>query len=189
MRTEIGIYFQRLLLCSTSFGRNVSHRNQRFQKYLMKIENIGTRHRDVVERPNGRERTCTPRNVHMVLSDFDGVVQSYDYPSVMDVHAQIARFMRPTWGAPGSCRPLMGPRLAPWTLLSGCKPEGYGGNRVSPKHNKIQRNTNGLHKLWDILYMWLPWKLALIASHQLLKRTCVTLHNFPWGLFTPTYWY
>ena len=32
---------------------------------------------------------------------------------------QMARFMRPTWGPPGSCRPQMGPMLAPWTLLSG----------------------------------------------------------------------
>ena len=27
--------------------------------------------------------------------------------------------MGPTWGPPGSCRPPMGPMLAPWTLLSG----------------------------------------------------------------------
>ena len=32
---------------------------------------------------------------------------------------QIARFIGPTWGPPGSCRPQMGPMLAPWTLLSG----------------------------------------------------------------------
>ena len=32
---------------------------------------------------------------------------------------QIARFMEPTWGPPGSCRPQRGPMLAPWTLLSG----------------------------------------------------------------------
>ena len=32
---------------------------------------------------------------------------------------KIARFMGPTWGSPGSCRPHMGPMLAPWTLLSG----------------------------------------------------------------------
>ena len=31
--------------------------------------------------------------------------------------SQIARFMGPTWGPPGSCRPQMGPMLAPWTLL------------------------------------------------------------------------
>ena len=30
-----------------------------------------------------------------------------------------AKFMGPTWGPPGSCRPQMGPMLAPWTLLSG----------------------------------------------------------------------
>ena len=33
--------------------------------------------------------------------------------------SQIARFMGPTWGPPGSCRPQVGPTLAPWTLLSG----------------------------------------------------------------------
>ena len=33
--------------------------------------------------------------------------------------SQIAKFMGPTWGPPGSCRPQMGPMLAPRTLLSG----------------------------------------------------------------------
>ena len=33
--------------------------------------------------------------------------------------AQIAKFMGPTWGPPGSCRPQMSPMLAPWILLSG----------------------------------------------------------------------
>ena len=32
---------------------------------------------------------------------------------------QITKFMGPTSGPPGSCRPQMGPMLAPWTLLSG----------------------------------------------------------------------
>ena len=32
---------------------------------------------------------------------------------------QIAKFMAATWGPPGSCRPQMGPMLAPLTLLSG----------------------------------------------------------------------
>ena len=35
------------------------------------------------------------------------------------VLTQIAKFMGKTWGPPGSCRPQMGPMLAPWTLLSG----------------------------------------------------------------------
>ena len=33
--------------------------------------------------------------------------------------SQIAKFMGPTWGPLGSCRPPMGPMLAPWILLSG----------------------------------------------------------------------
>ena len=32
---------------------------------------------------------------------------------------EIARFMGPTWGPPGSCRTQMGTMSAPWTLLSG----------------------------------------------------------------------
>ena len=31
----------------------------------------------------------------------------------------IAKFMGPTWGPHGSCRPQMDPMLAPWTFLSG----------------------------------------------------------------------
>ena len=34
-------------------------------------------------------------------------------------YTQIAKLMGPIWGPPGSCRPQMGPMLAPWTLLSG----------------------------------------------------------------------
>ena len=33
--------------------------------------------------------------------------------------SQTAKFMWPTCGPPGSCRPQVGPTLAPWTLLSG----------------------------------------------------------------------
>ena len=32
---------------------------------------------------------------------------------------QTTKFMGPTWGPPGPCRPQMGPMLAPWTSLSG----------------------------------------------------------------------
>ena len=32
---------------------------------------------------------------------------------------QIAKFMGPTWGPTGPCRPQMGPMSAPWTLLLG----------------------------------------------------------------------
>ena len=37
----------------------------------------------------------------------------------LSIIPQIAKFMGPTWGPPGSCRPQMGPILAPWNLLLG----------------------------------------------------------------------
>ena len=37
-----------------------------------------------------------------------GILQYWTFRS------QIAKFMGPTWGPPGSCRPRMGPMLAPW---------------------------------------------------------------------------
>ena len=37
----------------------------------------------------------------------------------LSVTSQITKFMGPTWGPAGSCRPQMGPMLAPWVLLSG----------------------------------------------------------------------
>ena len=41
------------------------------------------------------------------------------------VMSQISKFMGPTWVPPGSCRPWMGPMLAPWTLLSWILPEPW----------------------------------------------------------------
>ena len=46
------------------------------------------------------------------------VVPHYDNLPFTTNVPQIARFMGPTWGPPGSCRPQMGPMLAPRTLLS-----------------------------------------------------------------------
>ena len=37
----------------------------------------------------------------------------------MQICTQIARFIGPTWGPPGSCQPQVGPMLAPSTLQSG----------------------------------------------------------------------
>ena len=36
-----------------------------------------------------------------------------------DGFSQTTKFMGPTWGSPGSCRPQMVKMLAPWTLLAG----------------------------------------------------------------------
>ena len=49
-------------------------------------------------------------------------------PLSHNVKTQIAKFMGPTWGPRGSCRPQMGPMLVPWTLLSGDIPLGIKCN-------------------------------------------------------------
>ena len=43
----------------------------------------------------------------------------YVNKSVPTSVSQIEKFMGPTWGPSGSCRPQMSPMWAPWTLLSG----------------------------------------------------------------------
>ena len=48
-----------------------------------------------------------------------------EFQTIPQVPSQIAKFMGPTWGPPGSCRPQMGPTLAPWTLLSGITSMAY----------------------------------------------------------------
>ena len=48
--------------------------------------------------------------------------------------SQIAKFMVPTWGPPGSCRPQLGPMLAPWTLLSGVSPASVFVRTPEPHH-------------------------------------------------------
>ena len=45
--------------------------------------------------------------------------------------AQIAKFMGPTWGPPGSCQPQMGSMLAPWTLLSLWRSIGFWGHQAN----------------------------------------------------------
>ena len=72
------------------------------------------------------------------------------------VQTQIARFMWPTWGPPGSCRPQVGPMLAPWTLLSGrahltfaCRSNLYlltSNCRLLP-HIKWRSGPGGTHSL------------------------------------------
>ena len=37
------------------------------------------------------------------------------------VYSQIKRFIWQKWGPPGSCRPQVGPMLAPWIWFQGCE--------------------------------------------------------------------
>ena len=55
------------------------------------------------------------------LSKMVGIMQKIFWRHFLDckLPSQITKFMGPTWGPPGSCRPQMGPMLAPGTLLSG----------------------------------------------------------------------
>ena len=61
------------------------------------------------------------RTYYLLLHPFSGQMQTDKHlvEEIVLLQAQIARFMGPTWGPPGPCRPQMGPRLARWTLLSG----------------------------------------------------------------------
>ena len=54
----------------------------------------------------------------------------------------IAKIMGPTWDPPGSCRPQMGPMLAPWTMLSGRAIAWLSGAHevIMKDMGKIERN-------------------------------------------------
>ena len=58
---------------------------------------------------------------------------------IASLAAQIARFIGPTWGPHGSCRPHVGPMLAQWTLLSVWTPFANDAMETS------------------ILFVWGPW--------------------------------
>ena len=72
-------------------------------------------------------------------------------PPLYHILSQKTKFMRPTWGPPGSCWPQMGPMLAPWTLLSGMacltKDEQYGSS-----WNQL---------ILRILFLWMSEHLTL----------------------------
>ena len=58
---------------------------------------------------------------HSFISFSQGTnkLSKHDCSVVSSWRSLIAKFMGPTWGPPGSCRPQMGPMSAPWNLLSG----------------------------------------------------------------------
>ena len=68
---------------------------------------------------------CCARYMYICIAGVDMTYQSnVSYGRKVKIEtlyivSQIARFMGPTLGPPGSCRPHMDPMLAPWTLLSG----------------------------------------------------------------------
>ena len=83
---------------------------------------------------------------------------------------QKAKFMGPTWGPHGSCRPGVGPMLAPWTLVS-----GYLSPRLYAHDSSLSRPIAltfrdvwfGDGFRWDSLYCNSPW-LQFIGRCKLL---------------------
>ena len=74
----------------------------------MKNENLEVRY-------NSYKMTQTQQSGGVIFIKPD-IANSDKFQSIIP---QIAKFMGPTLGPPGSFRPQMGPKLAPWTLLSG----------------------------------------------------------------------
>ena len=81
---------------------------------------------------------------------------------------QIARFMVPPWGPPGSCRPQMGPMLAPWTLLSG---SDVSMTLLEPEVNAFSVYTKAL------FYMNIRMKSALTYSNKRVVTHAVGKKN------------
>ena len=78
------------------------------------------------ERTDGRtnRQTNGQRAFNSPLLSFKRVGDKNEYIYInnalsKNIGTQIAKFMGPTWGPPGSYRTQMDPMLAPWTLLSG----------------------------------------------------------------------
>ena len=93
------------------------------------------------------------------------------------VTPQIAIFMWPTRGPPGSYRPQMGPMLAQWTLLSGSGTrevevslKTMGDWRIS-KHNKTEQCPNSQHNYCNVLYNQLAiWADCILVQNTLCQQ-------------------
>ena len=72
--------------------------------------------------------------------------------------SQIAYFMGPTWGPPGSCRSQMGPMLVPWTL-----PSAVSKPRITRHYGDLNR--------------WIPR-----TKEQFHEKVCLChdIIMFPW---------
>ena len=82
------------------------------------------------------------------------------------ITTQIARFMGPTWGPPGSCWPHVGPMLVPWILLSGNLWEQNPGYLYRLSFSKL---TSGDSKLY--LPASADTKKLPLCKYQLLLLT------------------
>ena len=82
--------------------------------------------------------------------------------------------MRPTWGPPGSCRPQMGPMLAPWTMLLG---RWNSHKRLRPRPEGIECTVQwGISKCivqWGISKCIVQWGIS-----KCFRGVSLFLHKF-----------
>ena len=93
--------------------------------------------------------------------------------------SQIAKFMGPTWGPPGSCRPQIGPMLAPWTLLSGMC--------ISPCYHETQKIKPSAF-VCGLLMRSMPYYFSLSACQSVLRYSqfCWCQSSNPNQLIVPS---
>ena len=115
------------------------------------------------------------------------------------MRTQIAKFTGPKWGPPGSCRPRMGPMLAPWTLQFGYSTCQIGCTRLDSnllgcdyimisQCNTFPHNLNApLLALWqssDCPNSIDNWRnVSEVALKDIYKMYChqpTTRHNKVW---------
>ena len=98
---------------------------------------------------------------------------------------QIARFMGPTWGPPGSCRPQMSPMLAHWTLLSGSFPSRFPCNNFhKTSHYKFVIRLEDKHCSWFKKNHKL-WSQHVISAYHRGCHFCMYMYWFQSDV-TPT---
>ena len=102
------------------------------------------------------------------------------------MYTQIAKFMGPTWGPHGSCRPQVGPTLAPWTLLSVLHLTewqwecwGDGGGLYCRIYFFISNNIFGYCQLQKSIKNWyITGKSIQVATNNTIWwRICNSLDN------------
>ena len=89
----------------------------------------------------------------------------------------------PTWGPPGSCRPQMGPMLAPWTLLSGlvchwsniqCHESHSYNPRISGVYFRLVITDLSPHPRWSTSSEWGPRNNMVYINNTNLLRVAIS---------------
>ena len=102
--------------------------------------------------------SCT---MNMLCEGYSTKKTNFMYFSGIFAVSQIIKLMGPTWDPPGSCRPQMGPMLAPWTMLS-----GYICSKVS---------------LWLVTPTSIALSVGYHSSFTVVVLRSTLLVREPWG--------